>query len=1071
MKSNNYDRSKILLKCFCALILLISGQIMANVNHDKTGNLGKHELKKVDRPLSPDFKIQDKMVTGTITDTNNAPLGGATILEKGTTNGVQADFDGNYTITVQDGAVLVFSFIGFETKEITVGNQKVINVVLAEDAQALDEVVVTALGISKEKKALAYSVQEVASEELGRAANGNINTALQGKVAGVNITTTGGVGGNARFELRGPSSLQGADQVLWVIDGVPFSQNNTAEPGNLFGGFSNGGGLLDINPDDIETVSVLKGGQAAALYGTRGANGVVLITTKTGENSKGLGISYTGSSTFSTAAYFLDLQDEFGQGTLGVFNPNSRQAWGPRLDGSIRPGWTGEDLPYVGGNNLLEDFTRTAVNTRHAISFSNSNDKGSFRASVLSDRNEGVFANFQIEKLNFDVRATQKINDWLTIDTKISYIRNQGQQRPDVGFLSFASQINSIPANIRTQELSPGFILDGNNVPREILFGPNALTANANPNERNPYFVQIQNVNSDERNRMFGFAAANIKFNENFDLRLKYGLDFFRYQTFIGARNPDNVDPANTPFINTTEQFFKEENIEFLLNYKKDLGKDFSLGLSVGGNLLRNGFDELQGFSGQIATASDFFLNAGTNRVAQQVFQNREIQSVYGFLDLSYKDYLFLSATARNDWSSALASIQTDNDISYFYPSVGLSGLISEMVELPNWINYLKVRGDYAQLGKDTLPFQTNPTFQFSQGNFNILNTFTPNELVNFNLRPEISSTASVGLELNMFNNRFKLDATYYNERTRNQIVPNPGIGQSTGFTARIDNAGLIVNQGIEILATIVPVRTEDFNLGLTFNVARNVGTLESLITPENDGEFFQFFNSNTIPEEVRASEGGKLGDIFGFGYQRDANGLFIVGEDGLPVPTQDIVNLGNIQADVTGSIALDANYKNFSLSALFAGQVGGDIYSLTEADATASGSSLKTLSLGRDPFFSEGNLADGSPNVQIVQPEAYWARVSGITEEFIYDASFMKLAEFSLSYNIPSKTLKTIGNGVVQNVRLSLIGRNLFYLFRNTPGTVPDAGVFNSTFGAQALDFSPVPLTRSIGMALNINL
>lgn len=1013
---------------------------------------------------------QQTSITGKVTDENGTPLTGATILEKGTSNGVQTDFDGNYSITMTGGSpVLVVSYIGFVSQEILVNGRSTINVTLITDTELLDEVVVTALGIKKEKKALAYAVQEVGSEEVARAANGNINTALQGKVAGVNITTTGGVGGNARLELRGPSSLQGNDQVLWVIDGVPFSQDNTSNPEDLFGGVSNGGGLLDINPDDIETVSVLKGGQAAALYGTRGANGVVLITTKAGNDTEGLGISYTGSTTFSTIAYLLDLQDEYGQGIEGVYNPGSRASWGPELDGSTRPGWTGADLPYAGGNNLIDDFARTAINTRHAIAFSKSTENGNFRASILSDRNEGVFDNNQIKKLNFDLRASSNINPWLNVDAKISYIRNRGQQRPDVGFYSFISQLYGTPPNIRTEDLAPGFELI-NNIPTEILYGPNSpLTANPNPNNRNPYFVQLQSVNSDERNRMFGYLAGNIKINDELSLRLKYGLDFYRYQRFDGFRFADNVDPNGRPNYNTAEQFFKEENLEFLLRYNTDITEDLSFGLSVGGNLMKNGFNFIESRSGKLANPNDFFLNAGTNITTTETFSNREIQSLYSFLDISYKDYLFLTATARNDWSSALASVLTANDISYFYPSVGLSALVSEMTEMPGWIDYLKIRGSWAQLGKDTLPFQTNPTFEYTTFNFNLLATGTPNTGVNSNLQPEISTTSEIGLEFRLFNNRFRLDATYYDERTKNQILLNP-LGQSSGLFENVENAGLITNKGIELIATVVPIRTEDFNLGLTFNFARNTSVLEEFLTPEDDDEFFQFFRSNTIPEEVRSIEGEKMGDIFGFAYERDANGGIIVGEDGLPVSTQEIVKLGNIQADFTGSIGIDANYKNFSISALFGMQQGGDIYSLTEASATASGNSLKSTSLGREPFFADGTLADGSSNLQIVSPQAYWGSVSGITEEFMYDASFMKLTELSLSYNMPASVLNKVAGGVIRNARLSLIGRNLFYLYRDTPGTVPDSGVFNSTFGAQAFDFSPVPVTRSMGLALNLN-
>ncbi len=1008
---------------------------------------------------------QSKTVSGTITDESGVPLAGANVILKGTSVGVSSNFDGQYAINLENDGTLVFSMLGFTTQEISTSGQTVINVSLKEDISQLNEVVVTALGITKEKKALGYAVQEVDSEEISRAANGNINTALQGKVAGVNITTSGGVTGNARIDLRGPSSLTGNDRVLWVIDGVPFSDLNATDPGDLFGGTSNGGGLLDINPDDIESISVLKGGQAAALYGSRGANGVILVTTKSGKGSKGLGISYNTAITFSDAAYLLDTQDEYGQGSEGVFNAGSRVAWGPRFDGAERTAWTGENLPYQGGNNLVEDFTRTAVNLRHAISFMNSNEKGNYRASILSDKNEGVFDNNQLKKLNFDIRAAYDINDWLNIDTKVSYIRNRGQQRPEIGFYSFVSQLNGTPPNIRTQDLAPGFVILGNeNV--EYLFGPNLadLTANPNANARNPYFVQAQSVNNDERNRIFGYLAGTFKFTDYLDLRLKYGIDFYRYKTVQGYRFADNVD-TNRPNYNTGNQFFKEDNLEFLLRFNKDLNEDFNLGISLGGNQMRNGFDLLESFSGRLTSQNDFFLNAGQNRTTRETFSEREIQSVYGFLDVSYKDYLFLTATARNDWSSALPS----SNNSYFYPSVGLSAIISEITEMPEWISYLKLRGSWAQLGKDTLPYQTNPVFTFSNFNFNLLAAGTPDDLVNQNLEPEISTTHDFGIEARLFGGKLTLDATFYNERTENQILPVP-IGQSSGFTSRVDNVGLISNKGIELIATVTPVRTEDFSLGLTFNFAKNKSVLEELTTAEDNDEIFFFFNSNTIPVQVRATEGEKMGDIYGFAYQRDASGGIIVDADGLPARSEEVVKLGNIQADFTGSIGIDANYKNFSISALLGMQQGGDIYSLTEASATGSGNALKTLSLGREPFFADGNLADGSPNVEIVSPQAYWGRVSGISEEFMYDASFMKLTELSISYAFPSKILDKLGKDVISGARLSLIGRNLFYLYRNTPGTVPDASVYNTTFGAQAFDFSPVPATRSLGVALNLN-
>lgn len=1010
---------------------------------------------------------QSKSVTGTIVDNNGVPIPGVNVVEKGTTNGASADFDGKYSISVGPNATLVFSNLGFVSQEIVVGANSILNVTLKESVEALNEVVVTALGIQKEKKALSYAVQEVSSETITIGANPNINTALQGKVAGVNITSTGGVGGNARIDIRGASSLTGNDDVLWVIDGVPFSAQDTAsDPEDLFGGTSNGGGLLDINPDDIETMSVLKGGPAAALYGSRGANGVILITTKSGKNSKGLGISYSGTTTFSEAAYFLDLQDQYGQGIGGVFDPTSRASWGPRFDGVDRVAWTGESLPYEAAPNLIEDFTRVGVSTRHALAFSNGNDDGNFRASIAKDKTEGIFDNQDIDRLNFDLRAEYNINKWLNVDTKISYINTRGNQRPTVGAYSFVSYFNSTPANIRSQDLSPGFVFRDNKT-TEILYGPSAdLTENPNANARNPYFLQRQTFNSDERNRAFGYLATTFKFTENLTLKLKYGLDFFRYEEIEGLRFEDQIFTANSPTINTSESFFKEENSEFLLNYNKDLNEDFTLGLSAGGNLMKRGLESLNARSGKLTSENDIFLNAGQARQVEEVFSRREIHSVYGFLDASYKDYLFLNVTARNDWSSALPS----NNNSYFYSSAGLSALISEMVEMPNWVNYLKVRGTWAEVGKDTDPFQTNPVFTLTQGAFNLVGTNTPDDLVNRSLVPEISTTTELGLEFKLFNNRFGLDLTLYNESTENQIIP-VGINQSSGFNNRVDNLGLITNKGVEIIANIVPIKTEDFTLGLILNFARNEGVIEEFVADEPE-RFHQFFVSNTLIEEVRGIPGEKLGDIFGFAYQRDANGNTIVGADGLPVTTSEKVKLGNIQADFTGSIGVNARYKNLSVNALFIMQQGGDIYSLTEASATGSGNTPKTLSLGRDPFFvPNGVLADGSTNTTIVSPQAYWQSVSNITEEFIYDASFMKLGEISIGYSFPKSILKGIGNGFINDVRLSLVGRNLFYLYRDTPGTVPDAGVYNTSLGAQAFDFSPVPVERTYGFSLNVKL
>lgn len=1002
-------------------------------------------------------------VSGTVVDaSSNLSLPGVNIIVKGTSQGVTSDFDGKYSIEVSgENAVLVFSYIGYTSKEVPVNGQTVIDVSLVEDVSQLDEVVVTALGIKKEKKALSYAVQEVDSESLTAAANPNVTSALQGKSAGVVVTNSGGVGGKPRIDIRGASSLTGNDKLLWVIDGVPFSTEDTAtDAQGLFGGTSNGGGYLDINPDDIESMSVLKGGPAAALYGSRGANGVVLITTKSGAKSKGLGISYTGSTTFSEAAYFLDLQREYGQGTDGIYDPQSRVSWGPRFDGVERVAWTGESLPYQAESNLLEDFTRTGVSTRNNLIFTKGGEDGNFKVSIGKDKTEGIYDGFNVDRLNFDLRANYDINPWMNVDAKVSYINTKGEGRPTIGVYSSISYLNGMPANIRTQDLAPGYVFEDNQT-REYLFGPSTiLTENPNADNRNPYFLRTSSFNNDERNRMFGYLATTFKFTDDLSLKLKYGLDVYRYESISGARYEDLIFTNNTPSINTSESFFKEENAEFLLSYNKELNEDFTFGLSAGGNLMKRGIEALNATSGKLSSENNLFLNAATNFGVSETFNDREIHSVYGFADVSYKNFLFLNATARNDWSSALP---VDNN-SYFYSSVGLSALLSEIWEMPDWLNYLKVRGSWAEVGKDTEPYQTNPVFTLAPNNFLLLATTTPDATVSLGLQPEISTTTEVGLEFKLLDNRLGFDITYYKEDTRNQIIPVV-VGQSGGFTSRVDNLGLIRNKGLEVYANVVPVRTEDFNLGLTLNFATNVGTIEEYIADQPEA-FHRFFGNTVL-----GIPGEKYGDIYGTAYQKDDNGNVIVGADGLPVTSQQDEKLGNLQADFTGSIGVNASYKGLSFNALFIMQQGGEIYSLTESSATGSGNTPKTLSLGRDPFFvPNGVLADGSTNTTIVSPQAYWQAVTNITEEFIYDASFMKLGEVSIGYSVPKSVLQSIGNGFLSEVKISAVGRNLFYLYRNTPGTVPDT-VYNSDIGSQGIDFSPVPVERTYGFALNVKL
>ncbi|RUT79097.1 SusC/RagA family TonB-linked outer membrane protein [Ancylomarina longa] len=994
-----------------------------------------------------------RVINGTITEESGMSLPGVSVVIKGTTIGTVTDVDGKYEISVSgDTDVLVFSFVGMETQEITVGSHSVIDLVMHIDALQVDEVVVTALGIKREKKALGYAVQDVKADELTQAGNADLVSSLQGKVAGVQINQSGsGIGGTSRIEIRGSSSLTGNNAPLWVVDGVPFDNGNSRD-GGIWGGTSRAGGAFDLNPDDIASVSILKGPNAAALYGERGGNGVILVTTKKGSRNKGLGIDYSGSFTFSDAAYLLDLQDKYGQGTNGEYDKNATSSWGPMMQGQMLESWTGETIPYEAQKNRLEDFTRTGTTQKHNVSFTGGNDNGSYRVSLGKDIMNGIYEDHKVEKSTFDLRADYDINNWLNIDTKVSYFLTEGNDRPEVGNYSYVSYFNTMPLNIRNQDLAPGYnIVGGQHVEQ--------LYTTANANYRNPYFLQAQTTNNDQKNRTFGYLAANIKINSNLKAKFKYGMDFYQFSSVEGYLFADNVD-SNRPNYNPTQSNFKEENYEFLLSYNKDLNEDFTIGLNVGANSMQRYAKTLSATSGRLTSEGDFFLGAGSNINASESINESEVRSIYGFGQVAYKNSIFLDMTARNDWSSTLTASDAKYDNSYFYPSLSLSGIVSEMIEMPNWVSFAKVRGSWARVGKATDPYQTSQNFTIGNWNYGLSTGNVSSKQVVQNLKPEISTSWEIGADLRLLSNRVGIDFTYYNEDTKNQILPVETV-QSSGYDVHLINAGLITNKGIEVMLSTVPVKTKDLTIGLDFNFAQNESVMERLA--EGVPEYGFGMNVMAIPGE-------KLGVIRGSIYNRNENGDLIMDENGLMTLAQgDDHVLGNIQPDFTGSINLSIDYKGLFFTALVSVQEGGDILSSSEQGATSAGTAKRTLENNRMALFVDGVAMDGSTNNVMISAEEYWRQLSKVDEEFMYDASHMKLRELVLGYNIPKSFLNKIPHNPVKSARVSLVGRNLFYFYKHTPGTAPDASAYSSSFAAQAYDFSPVPSARTYGFSLNV--
>ncbi len=1007
------------------------------------------------------FTFAQKTVTGTVTDaSDNLPLPGVNIIVKGTTNGITSDIDGKYSITVKDEAtVLVYSFIGYTDKEVAVANRAIINVALESSATGLDEVVVTALGIKKEKKSLGYSMQELKSDKLNSTMNSTVSGALQGKVAGVQISSSGsGVGGASKITIRGNSSMTGNNEPLWVVDGIPLDDSQTGSSSvSEFGtsenrGVDRSGGASDINPDDIASISVLKGPNAAALYGSRAANGVIIVTTKKG-TSKGVGVRYNGSLTLDFIADQFEYQNTYGQGDGGVFSTTSINSWGPKMSGQLINNWVegGEQYKMEAQEDRLTDFYRDyGVSQNHNISIDKATKDYSVVFSLGRAVNKGIYPGSQIEKNSYNIRANAKITDKLTIDSKLNYIHTEGENRPTQGLYGAMAQFLQMPRNIRTTDLDPGY----NSMKQHINWvGPNATA-------RNPYFQKYRDGNRDVRDRLIGFVSASYAFTDNLRFTLRHGMDYHRTKVELMIKDGyRGIDDSELGYW-LSETNFREENTDFLLAFSDKFG-DFSISANAGGNIMKKSTDALNGRSGKLAIDGAFFLSNGTVPVISNSLSEQEVQSFYAFGQIGYKDYLYLDITGRNDWSSTLSK---DNH-SFFYPSVSLSVVATDAMktygmDVPNWLTFAKLRSSYAFVGNSANPYQLVETMTVTQG-INGANIVVPGtEKALADLKPEQTKSLEFGLDLKMLDNRFGFDFTYYNATTVNQIMGVP-VPPSSGYIRKTINAGEIENKGFEFMIYTVPFKTEDFTWSLDFNFSKNETFVNELdvITKE------QVLGTSVQMVNMKAVEGEKFGEIYGRMYRRDDNGNIIVGADGVPLYDDD-KRVGNVQADWTGSLSSTIDYKGFSLGLVFDIKQGGDIVSVTESIAAAVGNAKITED--RKDFVFAGVTETGAANTKSITTEQFYSAVGGrygVAEEFVYDASYVKLRELSLGYNIPKSFLTKSG---ITSAKLSIVGRNLFYLQNNLPGTTPEGGNDRS-LSSKAYDLASQPLTRTVGFNLSI--
>ncbi|KAB7530255.1 SusC/RagA family TonB-linked outer membrane protein [Flagellimonas olearia] len=1028
-------------------------QIVLNIRTLKSH--ASDQKENISKSISP----AQMQVSGTIKDSNGTPIPGVSVVEKNTSNGTAADFDGNYALTLQgDNAVLVFSSIGFAPQEIPVGQSTRIDVVLREDAESLDEVVVTALGMSREKAALPYSVSEVKGDKLTQAREINLGTALSGRVAGVNVTSTAnGPNGSSRVIIRGNGSLSGENQPLYVVNGVPMNNTNQGNPGT-YGGVDGGDGLVSINPDDIESISVLKGGTAAALYGSRAANGVILITTKSGSAQQGLGVEVNSTFTMETPLSFPDWQYQYGSGSQGQ-KPSSlseavaygRTSWGAPLDGSpvIQP--DGNEHPYSAQKDNIRNFYDNGTTFSNTVAINAGNEDAQMRFSVSNMDNKGIVPNASMNRKTFNLSGNANLGKRIEFEGRAQYSIEQNKNRTYVA--DFTKNPNAsvglVATNIDVRTLAPGYDERG----YEKEWNDYVFVVN-------PYFASEKVKNQDERRRFIGSFVTKLNITDYLYARTRIGIDYFN----IEANDITPTGILYSPRGSMSEREVKtyETNIEALLGFNKRFG-NISVNAIAGGNKMYTQNKQVEFSSGLFNVPFTYFITNGSSPTFEKGFREMAINSLFGSVDIGYNDYLYLTFTGRNDWFSTL-SPESNN---LFYPSVGASFEFSDAwASKPEWLSYGKIRSSWAQVGGGApdpyglnLAYVAQTASHLGQQLMNVSSNNIPNTL-----KPYTSTTAEVGLDLRFFQSRLGVDLTLYNRTTTDDIV-NASVPFSSGYRSVSLNVGKISNKGVELLVTGTPIdRSKDFGWEVSYNLAYNKNTVERIA----DGLTSLHLPGATARTQngfIYHYEGMPFGMVAGYKRQTNDNGDIVYNQaNGLPLQG-DFVALGRGVPPLTMGLTNNFTYKNFSMGVLLDGKFGSKLYTSTNAYGTYYGLHKNTVANGvrENGVQVSGVDTNGNPYSATIDAQTYFQNTAfSITDDFVSDAGFIKLRQLTFGYTFPHSILTETP---FEHVSVSFVARNLMLLYSQVDNVDPESNYSNSN--AQGLENFGVPPTRSFGLNL----
>ncbi|MDF7815652.1 SusC/RagA family TonB-linked outer membrane protein [Hymenobacter sp. YC55] len=996
-------------------------------------------------------QAQTKTVSGKVTDSKGGALPGVTVIVQGTQQGLSTNADGGYSIGVPDNATLVFSSIGYDSKTVVVGSQSVIDVSLTESAQTLNEVVVTALNVSRDRRTLGYSVTEIKGTSLTEARETNVANSLVGKVAGLNVnSTSGGPGSSSNVIIRGASSLNQTNQPLYVINGVPVESQPSggagATIGNSGGQYDNapdfGDPISNINPDDIETISVLKGAAASALYGYRAKAGVILITTKSARGNDGL--EFNSNYVVQRVFNLTDWQYEYGQGANNL-KPTSATAaatagnssWGGRLDGSNVVQFDGTERPYVAQKDNIRNFYRDGGSFTNTLAFNKSFTGGSVRLSASDLSNKAVVPNSRLDRQTFNFVGTFDPFKRLTIDARANYILEQAKNRPILSDGAGNANFNVafLPTSLDVRTLQPGTKPDGN----ELTFNT------GNVYNTNPYFAANKFINNTNRERLLSSISARYTLDNGLFLQGRVGRDAY-------SDRITNVTPSGTAYrplgsITEITSRFTDLNADGLVGKTFTVGETFSFTPNLGASYRRTKQEGFQNFGNDFAIFGINTLGNTKTRSVLPIFSDQEIHSVYGSVDFSYREFLFLTATLRRDWFSTLATPGVDNDLSTTYPGVSGSFVFTELWK-PQFLTFGKLRAGYSKVGQATNPYQTQLSYALSSTTLLGIPFGNPDNanIPNRGLLASQASEIEVGTELGFADSRVRLDLTFYKKKSTDEIVNAPS-SITSGYSGAVLNAGELENKGVEMLLTVVPVKTTDFTWTSSFNAAYNKSTVISLAAGQTQSVYA---TSRSGVGFVGQLVDKPFGQVLAYDYKYNTDGSIALTPNGTPA-RGNLTAFGTAFHPWTGGWSNDFTYKRFNLGVLVDGKFGAKIFSATDYYATIFGLRKETLE-NREGTFGPDNVDAAT---------YYGTLANNVSKQFVQDASFIKLRQLTLGYSFPS----ALFNNKVQRLTLSLVARNLFFIRRLTDNIDPE-GSYNAF--SQGLELGGVPPSRTVGLNLS---